>query len=90
MQVIAGVYPGVTTCELDELAAQTAAYMATQHRKSQRGPINQSTREKSERGVLSLCMAVGCCMTIDPRIPTMPGRSTLGFHQPGRESDGGG
>eukprot|EP00904_Undaria_pinnatifida_P002140 jgi/Undpi1/11927/HiC_scaffold_4.g01626.m1 len=30
-KVIAGVYPGVTTCELDELAAQTAAYMATQH-----------------------------------------------------------
>ena len=24
------------------------------------------------------------CMTIDPRIPTMPGRSTSGFHQPGR------
>ena len=23
-------------------------------------------------------------MAIDPRIPTMPGRSTLGFHQPGR------
>ena len=22
-------------------------------------------------------------MTIDPRIPTMPGRSTSGFHQPG-------
>ena len=23
-------------------------------------------------------------MTTDPRIPTMPGRSTSGFHQPGR------
>ena len=23
-------------------------------------------------------------MTLDPRIPTMPGRSTSGFHQPGR------
>ena len=23
-------------------------------------------------------------MTIDPRIPTMPGRSTSGFYQPGR------
>ena len=23
-------------------------------------------------------------MTIDPRIPSMPGRSTSGFHQPGR------
>ncbi|CAN0315636.1 unnamed protein product [Discosporangium mesarthrocarpum] len=31
-KVIQGVYPGVTTGELDELAAQTAAYMATQHR----------------------------------------------------------
>ena len=30
-KVIQGVYPGVTTHELDELAAQTAAYMATQH-----------------------------------------------------------
>lgn len=30
-QVIQGVYPGVTTSELDELAAQTSAYMATQH-----------------------------------------------------------
>ena len=23
-------------------------------------------------------------MTIDPRIPAMPGRSTSGFHRPGR------
>jgi ribonucleoside-diphosphate reductase alpha subunit len=30
-KVIQGVYPGVTTSELDELAAQTAASMATQH-----------------------------------------------------------
>ncbi len=30
-KVIAGVYPGVTTSELDVLAAETAAYMATQH-----------------------------------------------------------
>ncbi|CAM9388979.1 unnamed protein product, partial [Ectocarpus fasciculatus] len=30
-KVISGVYPGVTTSELDELAAQTAAYQATQH-----------------------------------------------------------
>ena len=29
--MIQGVYDGVTTHELDELAAQTAAYMATQH-----------------------------------------------------------
>ena len=29
--MIQGVYCGVTTSELDELAAQTAAYMATQH-----------------------------------------------------------
>eukprot|EP00536_Pseudo-nitzschia_multiseries_P010094 jgi/Psemu1/202347/e_gw1.296.23.1 len=30
-KVIQGVYPGVTTHELDELAAQTAASFATQH-----------------------------------------------------------
>jgi len=30
-KVIQGVYPGVTTKELDELAAQTAASFATQH-----------------------------------------------------------
>lgn len=30
-KVVAGVYPGVTTSELDELAAETAAYMSTQH-----------------------------------------------------------
>lgn len=29
--MIQGVYPGVTTSELDELAAQTSAYMSTQH-----------------------------------------------------------
>ena len=29
--MIQGVYNGVTTAELDELAAQTAAYCATQH-----------------------------------------------------------
>jgi hypothetical protein len=28
-QVCAGVYPDVTTCELDDLAAETAAYMST-------------------------------------------------------------
>ena len=30
-KVVQGVYPGVTTSELDELAAETAAYMSTQH-----------------------------------------------------------
>ena len=30
-KVIQGVYPGVTTVELDELAAQTAASCATRH-----------------------------------------------------------
>ena len=29
-------------------------------------------------------------MTIDPRIPTMLGRSTSGFHQPGRRGGDGG
>ena len=31
MKVISGVYPGVTTVELDNLAAETAAYRTTQH-----------------------------------------------------------
>ncbi len=31
MKVIAGVYPGVTTVELDTLAAETAASMTTKH-----------------------------------------------------------
>lgn len=30
-KVVAGVYPGVTTSELDELAAETCAYQSTQH-----------------------------------------------------------
>ena len=30
-KVVGGVYPGVTTAELDELASQTAAYMAVNH-----------------------------------------------------------
>ena len=30
-KVVQGVYPGVTTSELDTLAAETAAYMSTQH-----------------------------------------------------------
>lgn len=30
-KVISGVYAGVTTQELDNLAAETAAYMSTQH-----------------------------------------------------------
>merc|ERR1712226_1005974 len=31
MKVISGLYPGVTTVELDELAAETAATMTTKH-----------------------------------------------------------
>ena len=30
-QVVAGMYPGVTTTELDNLAAETAAYLSTKH-----------------------------------------------------------
>ena len=38
-----------------------------------------------------LCMAVVVLrMTIGPRIPTMPGRSTSGFHRPGRAGGGRG
>ena len=28
-------------------------------------------------------------MTLDPRIPTMAGRSMSGFHRPGRQGGGG-
>ena len=31
MKVINGLYPGVTTVELDNLAAETAAYLTTKH-----------------------------------------------------------
>ena len=31
IQVISGVYQGVSTVELDNLAAETAAYMTTKH-----------------------------------------------------------
>jgi len=31
MKVISGIYPGVTTVELDTLAAETAATMTTKH-----------------------------------------------------------
>ena len=31
MKVISGLYPGVTTIELDNLAAETAATMTTRH-----------------------------------------------------------
>ncbi len=30
-KVVSGLYSGVTTCELDNLAAEIAAYMSTQH-----------------------------------------------------------
>ena len=35
-------------------------------------------------GVYSIFMHGRCRMTIDARIPTMPARSTSGFHRPGR------
>ncbi|KAH8093463.1 ribonucleoside-diphosphate reductase [Aureococcus anophagefferens] len=47
-KVIQGVYDGVTTHELDELAAQTTAYMATQHPTSPCSPrISVSNLHKS-------------------------------------------
>ena len=39
--------------------------------------------EAGEGGYSIACMAV-VVLTIDPRISTMPGRSTSGFHGPGR------
>ena len=42
-------------------------------------------RKRGKRGGGLLIMMHGRSrMTIDPRIPTMPGRSTSGFHRPGR------
>ena len=36
------------------------------------------------RGGVLIIMHGRSRMTVDPRIPTMPGRSTSGFHQTGR------
>jgi len=54
-KVIQGVYDGVTTHELDELAAQTAAYMATQHPDFSRlaARISVSNLHKSTNKVFS-------------------------------------
>ena len=59
--------------------------------------VLEPLKDGEGRGVLSLSVAVvdgkgGCTqfghgrsrMAIDLRIPTMPGRSTSGFHQPGK------
>ena len=54
-KVIQGVYNGVTTSELDELAAQTAAYCATQHPDFSRlaARISVSNLHKSTNKVFS-------------------------------------
>eukprot|EP00537_Pseudo-nitzschia_pungens_P002191 CAMPEP_0172364222 /NCGR_PEP_ID=MMETSP1060-20121228/7406_1 /TAXON_ID=37318 /ORGANISM="Pseudo-nitzschia pungens, Strain cf. cingulata" /LENGTH=821 /DNA_ID=CAMNT_0013087177 /DNA_START=275 /DNA_END=2740 /DNA_ORIENTATION=+ len=54
-KVIQGVYPGVTTHELDELAAQTAASFATQHPDYSilAARISVSNLQKSTCGVFS-------------------------------------
>ena len=45
----------------------------------------ETRRPERERGGRGTQFVHGSnCMTIDLRIPTMPGRSTSGFHQPGR------
>ena len=48
-------------------------------------PSNEQSACRTEggRGVL-IVMDGRSRMTIDPRIPTMPGRSMSGFHRPGR------
>ena len=54
------------------------------------GEKDEGKRERVEGGEGGGCSR----MTIDPRIPTMPGRGTLGFHRPGRrclhQAGGGG
>ena len=47
-------------------------------------PVPSSNQGGREGGGGTQCVHGRSRMTIDPRIPTMPGRSTSGFHQPGR------
>ena len=46
--------------------------------------INVQGKERSGHGVVLVIMHGRSRMTIDPCIPTMPARSTSGFHGPGR------
>lgn len=60
--MVQGVYPGVTTCELDELAAQTAAYMATQHREYEPWSLEWNHDQETRPDVLPISLvAVASC-----------------------------
>ena len=48
------------------------------------GPFYDSSRPVGWRGGVLIVMYGRSRKTTHPRIPTMPGRSTLGFHRPGR------
>ena len=61
--------------------SKTAAYSPLL--KIHRGRRNRKKRSQ-DRGGCTQFVHGRSCMTIDPRIPTMPGRSTSGFHQTGR------
>ena len=45
---------------------------------------SRMTTATSVWGGVLIITYIRSCMTVDPRIPTMPGRSTSGFHRPGR------
>jgi len=65
--VIQGVYPGVTTSELDELAAQTSAYMSTQHPDFSKlaARISVSNLHKqTEKVCLVVCVCVFVCLCV--------------------------
>jgi ribonucleoside-diphosphate reductase alpha chain len=54
-KVIEGIYDGITTKELDQLAAETAAYLSTQHPQyaTLAGRIAVSNLHKETRGCFS-------------------------------------
>ena len=54
-KVIEGIYDGITTRELDQLAAETAAYLSTKHPDYSRlaGRIAVSNLHKETRGCFS-------------------------------------
>ena len=53
---------------------------------SRRGTVPNPNRHTARGGVVIIIMHGRNRMTavIDPRIPTMPGQSTSGFHRPGK------
>ena len=71
MKVISGVYPGITTVELDTLAAETSASMTTKHPDyaTLAARIAVSNLHKETKKQFScrfyLCTSVGSCLLCD-------------------------